>query len=43
MKRPHHASPLVPGPDFEIESKLVRFDVYVNPARMTPRAEAEGP
>ncbi len=43
VKRPHHASPLVPGPDFEIESKLVRFDVYVNPARMTPRAEAEGP
>jgi 16S rRNA (guanine1516-N2)-methyltransferase len=37
VKRPHHAAPLVPGPSFEIESKLVRFDVYVNPARMRRR------
>jgi 16S rRNA (guanine1516-N2)-methyltransferase len=36
VKRPHHAAPLVAGPSFEIESKLVRFDVYVNPARMAP-------
>jgi 16S rRNA (guanine1516-N2)-methyltransferase len=41
VKRPHHASPLVAGPSFEIESKLVRFDVYVNPARMA-RADEEG-
>jgi hypothetical protein len=33
VKRPHRAAPLVPGPDFEIASKLVRFDVYLNPAR----------
>ncbi len=36
VKRPHHAAPLVADPSFEIESKLVRFDVYVNPARMSP-------
>jgi hypothetical protein len=34
VKRPHHAEPLVPGASFEIETKLVRFDVYVNPKRM---------
>ena len=33
VKRPHRAAPLVAGPDFEIASKLVRFDVYLNPAR----------
>lgn len=35
VKRPHHAAPLVPGPSHTIESKLVRFDVYVNPARLS--------
>jgi hypothetical protein len=30
VKRPHRAQPLVPGASFEIASKLVRFDVYVN-------------
>ena len=34
VKRPHHADPLVPGASFEVETKLVRFDVYVNPSRM---------
>lgn len=34
VKRPHHAPALVQGPNHRIESKLVRFDVYVNPARM---------
>lgn len=34
VKRPHHAQPLAPSASFEIETKLVRFDVYVNPARM---------
>ena len=34
VKRPHHADPLVVGANFEIETKLVRFDVYVNPERM---------
>ena len=35
VKRPHHAEPIVPGPSHTIESKLVRFDVYVNPARLS--------
>jgi 16S rRNA (guanine1516-N2)-methyltransferase len=35
VKRPHHADPIVPGPSHTIESKLVRFDVYVNPARLS--------
>jgi len=34
VKRPHHAAPLVEGASFAIETKLVRFDVYLNPARM---------
>lgn len=34
VKRPHRAKPLVPGVSFEITSKLVRFDVYANSARM---------
>ena len=34
VKRPHHAEPLVPGATFELETKLVRFDVYVNPKCM---------
>lgn len=34
VKRPHHAPPLAPGASFQLESKLVRFDVYTNPARM---------
>ncbi len=34
VKRPHHAPPLLPGASFELESKLVRFDVYMNPERM---------
>ncbi len=35
VKRPHHATPLLPDPSHTIESKLVRFDVYVNPARLS--------
>jgi 16S rRNA (guanine1516-N2)-methyltransferase len=34
VKRPHHAAPLLEGADFEVSTKLVRFDVYLNPARM---------
>lgn len=30
VKRPHRVPPLVPGVNFEIATKLVRFDVYVN-------------
>ncbi len=37
VKRPHHAKPLVDGVDFASETKLVRFDVYLNPARMGAR------
>jgi 16S rRNA (guanine1516-N2)-methyltransferase len=36
VKRPHHAEALVPGASFEVETKLVRFDVYVNPEKMSP-------
>jgi len=35
VKRPPHAESLVAGPSHVIESKLVRFDVYVNPERMS--------
>jgi 16S rRNA (guanine1516-N2)-methyltransferase len=34
VKRPHRAPPLVPDVSFEISSKLVRFDVYVNAERL---------
>jgi 16S rRNA (guanine1516-N2)-methyltransferase len=34
VKRPHHAPPLMDDAAFSIETKLVRFDVYINPARM---------
>jgi 16S rRNA (guanine1516-N2)-methyltransferase len=34
VKRPHRAPPLVPDVSFEISSKLVRFDVYVNAGKM---------
>jgi Putative SAM-dependent methyltransferase len=34
VKRPHHAPPIVPDASFSVETKLVRFDVYLNPARM---------
>lgn len=37
VKRPHHAAPLLPGPSHAIESKLVRFDVYVNPDRLSAK------
>jgi len=36
VKRPHHAPPLMQDVGFSVESKLVRFDVYPNPARMAP-------
>lgn len=36
VKRPHHAPPLMTDVGFRVESKLVRFDVYPNPARMAP-------
>ena len=38
VKRPHRAAPLVPGVDFEIATKLVRFDVYLNPGVMSEKA-----
>lgn len=34
VKRPHRAPPLVPDVSFEIISKLVRFDVYVNAEKL---------
>lgn len=34
VKRPHHASPLMPDVSHTIESKLVRLDVYVHPERL---------
>ncbi len=34
VKRPHRAPPLSPDVTFELSSKLVRFDVYVNPGKM---------
>lgn len=34
VKRPHHAPPLASGASFVVESKLVRFDVYLDPRRM---------
>lgn len=34
VKRPHHAPPVAPGASFVVESKLVRFDVYLDPRRM---------
>jgi len=42
VKRPHRAPPLVPGADFEIASKLVRFDVYLDPARARRKRESSG-
>jgi 16S rRNA (guanine1516-N2)-methyltransferase len=39
VKRPHHAPPLAADASFCIESKLVRFDVYLDP-RLRP-AEAK--
>jgi len=37
VKRPTHAPPLATGASFVVESKLVRFDVYLDPARMGTR------
>jgi hypothetical protein len=34
VKRPHRAAPLLSNVSFEVSTKLVRFDVYVNPDRM---------
>ena len=34
VKRPHHAPALASGASFVLESKLVRFDVYLDPSRM---------
>lgn len=36
VKRPTHVAPLAPGPSFVVESKLVRFDVYLDPRRKGP-------
>lgn len=41
VKRPPHAAPLAEDASFDLGSKLVRFDVYVNPARMRPRSDAD--
>lgn len=30
VKRPQYAKPLVPGPDFALSGKLVRYDVYLS-------------
>lgn len=32
VKRPHHASPLAAGASHQVETKLVRFDVYLDPS-----------
>jgi len=40
VKRPHHAAPLAPGAAFTVESKLVRFDVYLDPRRAVQAPEA---
>lgn len=37
VKRPHHADALLAGANHQIETKLVRFDVYLNPKRMGER------
>jgi 16S rRNA (guanine1516-N2)-methyltransferase len=37
VKRPHHAPPILPGVGFEVRTKLVRFDVYLNPEQMEAR------
>ena len=34
VKRPHHACPVASGASFGVLSKLVRFDVYLDPRRM---------
>lgn len=34
VKRPHRAAPLLADVTFEVSTKLVRFDVYVNPQRV---------
>ena len=34
VKRPHRAPPLAEAPSYAVESKLVRFDVYLDPERM---------
>jgi 16S rRNA (guanine1516-N2)-methyltransferase len=34
VKRPHRAPPLLSDVSFELSTKLVRFDVYVNPSLM---------
>lgn len=41
VKRPTHAEPLAAGASFVIESKLVRFDVYLDPGRMGRRGETK--
>jgi 16S rRNA (guanine1516-N2)-methyltransferase len=43
VKRPTHAQPLADGASFVVESKLVRFDVYLDPGRLDPgRFEPSG-
>lgn len=37
VKRPTHAEPLAPGASFVVESKLVRFDVYLDPGMRAAR------
>lgn len=38
VKRPHHAPPFAADATFSIESKLVRFDVHLDPRRRAPEA-----
>ncbi len=33
VKRPQYAEPLIPGPDFALSGKLVRYDVYLSGVR----------
>ncbi|MFO0689209.1 MAG: class I SAM-dependent methyltransferase [Myxococcota bacterium] len=40
VKRPTHAPPLAEDVSYEVESKLLRLDVYLDPKRMGARAEA---
>ena len=39
VKRPHHAPPLADGVSHSLETKLVRYDVYLNPARAMEAAD----
>jgi 16S rRNA (guanine1516-N2)-methyltransferase len=37
VKRPRHAEPVAEGVGFEVETKLVRYDVYLDPGKLEAR------